>query len=566
MMAQKTAAGVARVCLVIPGVLVVASTLLFATGCAKSDSLKGSLAGQNYQHVSQRELANAPLAKTPKILPQTHYAAGRLFESQGQIGKAIEQYRKSVAVNHHFAEAYHRLGRTLSIANQRDDAVAALTRAVELAPTNAAFRNDLGFELLYHEQWASAEKHLRKAIELQPNLVRAHINLGLALSRTGRFDEALASFQAVLPEADAQYNLGLMFRGQTRYAEAATAFRRVLKINPEFTAARTQLDQLALHTDSVAPTIDAEPTHPEPFKADAFARIQPASIEREQIAKPEALTTFAQMTNELSRLHVEEMEALAREQHFKDQVAAGEVIPDGPQSDRVRGDSENFEKLAEAAHSKAFSMDDWESIQTDFDVIREILENDANCTREGTGTTEVENPFGGDAIESSQRTPVSITTIMTSLADDEAPATVRTVSDWTVVSPVADVVAHSNLRTVSDRAIANPAVTPYAPMETGRDRSVFVEAAPVRTVSADGDRFESNGSAAAPPDWRGAFADLDALARMTQNDYICARDAQNDNLAVSPPNDDGIRTRSTAAHGTPSGAPVLGAPPPAEPH
>jgi tetratricopeptide (TPR) repeat protein len=220
-------------------------------GCSK-DLLRDPLARQKYLAEEQANMKDAPLAEMPDILPQTYFAAGSLFASQGQVAKAIEQYRKAIAVHHHFAAAYHRLGRMLSIADQHDEAVQALAKAVELKPNIAMLRNDYGYELMHLGRWAESEEQFRKAIATDPKLARAYINLGLVLGRTERFAEALDAFSTVLPDTDAHYNLGLLYRGQKRYAEAAEEFRQVLELDPQFPAARIQLDQLAVHLESNA--------------------------------------------------------------------------------------------------------------------------------------------------------------------------------------------------------------------------------------------------------------------------------------------------------------------------
>ena len=228
-------------------VLILTCLSFWLAGCAKSEyplarqGRQGQILGPPVQDA---RVVNAPSAKVPKILPETHFAAGRLFEHQGNLSKAIVQYRKAIAVNHRYVAAYHRLGLVLSRAQHHAEAVAFLERAVELAPNDAILWNDFGFELMFRKQWDRAEAAFRKAINRNPSLARAHINLGLALSKQRRFDQALASFRAVLPEADAYYNLGLMYRGQGRYADAVEAFERILTAAPGFTAAKTQLEQL----------------------------------------------------------------------------------------------------------------------------------------------------------------------------------------------------------------------------------------------------------------------------------------------------------------------------------
>ncbi len=225
-----------------------------AAGCARSDYRMSRLRGAMRPSVADAAILNAPEATPPKILPETHYAAARLFESQGLIDRAITQYRKAVAVNHSFMRAYHRLGLMLSRIGEREKALQAFGRAVELGPDDAIQRNNFGFELLLAGRWADAERELCRAIELMPAFARARVNLGMVQSKLGRFDEALASFQTAVPEADAYYNLGLMYRGQQMYEEAADAFRHVLSVGPDFSAARTQLEQIVSYLEPEIPS------------------------------------------------------------------------------------------------------------------------------------------------------------------------------------------------------------------------------------------------------------------------------------------------------------------------
>jgi len=181
----------------------------------------------------------------PKILPETFYAAGQLFEAQGLLTKAAIQYRKAAAVNHTFAIAYERLGVTLGRLGKHPQAVEALQTAVKLNPESASFHNNLAFEFVLLGRWTEAEAELIQAIDLEPNFDRAHINLGVVQANLDRFVEALIEFRKVVAEADAYYNLGLLLCGQHRFADAANAFDHVLTLNDEFEAARVQLERIS---------------------------------------------------------------------------------------------------------------------------------------------------------------------------------------------------------------------------------------------------------------------------------------------------------------------------------
>ncbi len=217
---------------------------LVTAGCAKSQFNLTSRERTTLAAVRESRILNAREAPTPSILPETHYAAARLFEEQGQIGRALDQYQKAVALKPKYVAAHHHIALLLSKMSRHDEAIAAFQRAVALKPNDARLRNNYGFELMFVERWAQAEAELHTAIDLEPKFARAYVNLAMAVSKQGRFDEALAAFQQVLPEPDAYYNLGLLYRGQREYGKASTTFQHVLSLNPKFTAARKQLTEL----------------------------------------------------------------------------------------------------------------------------------------------------------------------------------------------------------------------------------------------------------------------------------------------------------------------------------
>ncbi len=263
--------------------ILLVATLLVA-GCANSDYM-----GPRYPKFRQnqpRARADIRPAMEPRILPETYMAAAKLFEQQGNYEQAIKQYRMAVAVNHDYAAAYHRLGVLLSGVGHYIESVEALDRAAALRPDNPVVQNNLAFVLMLQGKWAKAEQHLRAAIDTQPWFVRAQINLGMTLAQLGRRDEALDTFRKVLPETDAYYNFGLMLRSTQNYDEAAEAFRHALSLNPEFSAAARQLDQIAHHLTPAEPKETEEPAEPDDFAREKMAEVQEPS---EQTVAPETV-------------------------------------------------------------------------------------------------------------------------------------------------------------------------------------------------------------------------------------------------------------------------------------
>ncbi|HKQ76841.1 MAG TPA: tetratricopeptide repeat protein [Blastocatellia bacterium] len=80
-----------------------------------------------------------------------------------------------------------------------------------------------------------------QALEINPGLVQAHINLISLYGRTKRFDKAEKAYRnalAINPELpDIHYNFGVLMAGQERFQEAAQAFQSCLRFNPYYAEA-----------------------------------------------------------------------------------------------------------------------------------------------------------------------------------------------------------------------------------------------------------------------------------------------------------------------------------------
>lgn len=89
---------------------------------------------------------------------------------------------------------------------------------------------------------AKAIESHRRAAELDPEIVPAHVNLGILLSRQGMYDEAKAELIDAVrrdPAYDkALYNLGLVYAETGRNDSALIALDRALEVNPDYALAK----------------------------------------------------------------------------------------------------------------------------------------------------------------------------------------------------------------------------------------------------------------------------------------------------------------------------------------
>lgn len=116
---------------------------------------------------------------------------------QGDDAGAEEAYRASIALVPEHAMSHNNLASVLERRGDRAGAMAAYRTAVLADPNHVESRYNLA-TLLLAEQPAKAIPLLEDALRLSPDLLPAWLNLGHALQRVGRVDDAASLYGALL--------------------------------------------------------------------------------------------------------------------------------------------------------------------------------------------------------------------------------------------------------------------------------------------------------------------------------------------------------------------------------
>lgn len=111
-------------------------------------------------------------------------------QERGNYAGAIDDFRRSLALQPDNADAHNALGAALAATKQFDLAIEQFQTAVELRPDLAEAYVNLGTALSSRGDFAEAVPYLKQAVELKPDYAKAHNNLAVALKETGQRDEA----------------------------------------------------------------------------------------------------------------------------------------------------------------------------------------------------------------------------------------------------------------------------------------------------------------------------------------------------------------------------------------
>ncbi len=123
--------------------------------------------------------------------------------------------------------------------NQDDNALAVISKAIELKQNFADAYVIRSSIYLRKEKYLQALKDINKAIEINPEESSFYINQGLILRRQGRLREALKQYNKSIQLnpgiAMAYNNRGYVYRQMKEYKKAISDFRKAFKIDPNDT-------------------------------------------------------------------------------------------------------------------------------------------------------------------------------------------------------------------------------------------------------------------------------------------------------------------------------------------
>ncbi len=132
-----------------------------------------------------------------------------------------------------------------ALLQQRSDAVPLLREALLDHPDDFWLLFNMGSALGRAERWDEAVGYYRAALALRPRAIFARNDLGNALRKSGNLEEAVRQFQQGLrldpDDPTVHYNLALTLSARGRLEQAVGHYRKALKVDPTYASASINL-------------------------------------------------------------------------------------------------------------------------------------------------------------------------------------------------------------------------------------------------------------------------------------------------------------------------------------
>jgi len=188
--------------------------------------------------------------------PRAHNNLGMALLERGRANEATEEFRKTLELNPKHAFAHYNLGVSLLLSSNKNtatedkqalrlEAEQAFLHALQNDPSLVGAHVNLGRLLAEQSRQAEAKVHYRKALELDGSAHDARVNLAALLLAEGQVGEAKALLVETLAAqpglAEAHYHLGLLQEKQGLLASAETELREAIRLKPDFAAAYAAL-------------------------------------------------------------------------------------------------------------------------------------------------------------------------------------------------------------------------------------------------------------------------------------------------------------------------------------
>jgi Flp pilus assembly protein TadD len=201
---------------------------------------------------------------------RTVYVMAKLSAAQGKDVEAENLLKQVIRETPTFVPAYCDLAELQLRRRRPDDAKRTLAVALHTVPGNPVLSNNLGMCYLRTGEYELALQSFQTASKARPDEPRYRTNAALATAMLGRYEDALALYKQVLPEADAHYNLGVICESIQDHARASQEFQKAIDLgNNRQRAAAAQSKALGLLAGEA---VRVEQPTPPPPQAQPSAR------------------------------------------------------------------------------------------------------------------------------------------------------------------------------------------------------------------------------------------------------------------------------------------------------
>lgn len=112
------------------------------------------------------EVLDDPLYPTPHF---AYFNLAKIYEQQGKVEKAIEEYKRALDIERNYVEAHNNLGFLYLQQGKPNLAIQEFAEAIRLNPKAGIYHRNLGIAYVQAGERQKAQKAFEKVLEVEPN-------------------------------------------------------------------------------------------------------------------------------------------------------------------------------------------------------------------------------------------------------------------------------------------------------------------------------------------------------------------------------------------------------------
>jgi eukaryotic-like serine/threonine-protein kinase len=167
--------------------------------------------------------------------PEAHVTLGEVQNATGRHAEAVRSFERALALRPNDSNALIGLGQAYEKQGRAADAEKMYRMALSARPDSVTGLMWYGTFCHLQSRYADAVRHFRRVTELDPAFPLAHSNLGGALLALGKYEEALVALEkslALRPSAAGYSNIGTLQFTLGRYDDARQSYEQAARLAP----------------------------------------------------------------------------------------------------------------------------------------------------------------------------------------------------------------------------------------------------------------------------------------------------------------------------------------------
>jgi tetratricopeptide (TPR) repeat protein len=182
----------------------------------------------------------------------THNVLGLILLNEDRPNDSLKEFTLGAKLQYPSAENFRYVALDYALLNDYADADRWMTRSVELDGLDGESWYELGRIRYMENRFADSVEAFRNALRIEPRLVKAENNMGLALEGLNQQDDALAAYRQAMtwqqddphPSEQPLLNLGILLSDRNDKAGALAALTEAEAIAPHDPAIHAALGKL----------------------------------------------------------------------------------------------------------------------------------------------------------------------------------------------------------------------------------------------------------------------------------------------------------------------------------